>query len=430
MHQHSNGTIAQLGSPRCGDGTNYSFLVSRPEEKPQQGEKILIELTGGGACWDELTCNLQQSWLSFPQWLSSFVGTSCSGLGGNLLCAKSIGSTDFSEYTTVIIPYCTQDVHLGDEPNTSYGVQHVGAHNMYRTLQWIFENFPNPSDIFITGCSAGGTPLPVVYDLINTHYNNAMVGGENLVEIDVIIDSSVFLTPSHFLENYMPNWNVGTILNKIGFDFDAYKDKESFPSELLDHALQRSKETDQFGFVSHDADQVSLYYYRMMKSGSLLDLFGRGRLLSSTDPGLDTKDESATSTSNFRRRMNDDIESQWWSELNNSMTLAMNGHNNFDAFVMDGEGHCSFSLNVPLQYEGFEEWASTIMEQDLSIIMQLENESTTPALSTNSSIVPAGPPATDPTAAANNMAAQQASSSFAITAIIMLTLRFLSSHAR
>lgn len=48
---HTNiddGTFAPLGQPRCGDGSNYSFLVSRPENLSEVGgEKILIELSGG-----------------------------------------------------------------------------------------------------------------------------------------------------------------------------------------------------------------------------------------------------------------------------------------------------------------------------------------------------------------------------------------------
>ena len=42
-----DGSFAPLGQPRCGDGSNYSFLVSRPEKLPETGEKILIELSGG-----------------------------------------------------------------------------------------------------------------------------------------------------------------------------------------------------------------------------------------------------------------------------------------------------------------------------------------------------------------------------------------------
>ena len=85
----------------------------------------------------------------------------------------------------------TQDVHIGDAPNISYDggsdfVNHVGAHNMIRTLNWIFNNFPNPTHIFLTGCSAGGTAVPIAYDLMNKHYNSFLRGGPRAVNINAI----------------------------------------------------------------------------------------------------------------------------------------------------------------------------------------------------------------------------------------------------
>jgi len=459
-------TRSRMEQPRCGDGTNYSFLVSRPEKQQQPSspskEKIFIEFSGGGACWDDLTCKLQSSWLTFPSWFNSVVGSSCSELGEMLLCAKTLGDTDFSEYTTVLIPYCTQDVHLGDEPNASYDggsniIQHVGAHNMYRTLKWVFDNFPDPSHIFLTGCSAGGTPLPVVYDLINSHYNS---GGRGQPSVSVIADSPVFLTPSYFLQNSLPNWNVGTIMKMIGFDFDMYKNEESFPLDLLEYSLERSNKNDKWGFVTHNNDQISLWYYSLMGGSSLGDLFDGGRqLLSPKQDDLGT----------LNRKLAEEMQSQWWTELNSSMTLAANDHSNFDIFVMEGNGHCGFGLNTPLKYTGFEEWASTIVKEHDAPIMVADGPLESPS---NSSLSPTAaglpsamipntntivkendapvmvadgpfesplnsslsPTAADPPSAMipnnetmSNVAASQASSSFATTAVVMLTMRFLSS---
>lgn len=78
-------------------------------------KKIIVEFQGGGACWDQSTCEMQQAYLSFPDYYDSFVGMSCSEIeygaavqGGNplsLLCAKSVGGTDFTEYNTIVVPY-------------------------------------------------------------------------------------------------------------------------------------------------------------------------------------------------------------------------------------------------------------------------------------------------------------------------------------
>ena len=315
-----------LGQPRCGDGSNFSFIVSRPPEDKQGNgrEKIVIELSGGGACWDTISCAMQSMFLSFPQeWLGLLVGKSCSSFNdwmGSMLCSKTVGGIDFSEYTFVMIPYCTQDVHLGDEPSTDYGVRHVGGHNLYRTLTWIFDNFPDPSHIFITGCSAGATPLPVVYDLINSHYRE---NGKQ-VQINGIADSPVYLTPSYFLENGLQQWNVETILNMIGFDYDTYKSDEDFPSAVLDHTLDDSKPTDKLGFVLHDGDAVSLLYYAFMTGGAEFgsDLFDR----------------------NLRRQLNTDIQSEWWAEISDSMSTLTNEHTNFHSFIIEGTDHCTFGL--------------------------------------------------------------------------------------
>ncbi len=92
----------------------------------------------------------------------------------------------------------TQDVHLGDASNISYDgdniVRHVGAHNMIRTLNWVFSNFPNPTNIFLTGCSAGGTAVPIAYDLINKHYNSFLKGGSRSVNINTISEFYLYST--------------------------------------------------------------------------------------------------------------------------------------------------------------------------------------------------------------------------------------------
>ena len=77
-----------------------------------------------------------------------------------------------------------------------------------------------------------------------------------MTNIDLIADLPLFLTPVALPPKLLPNWNMGTILNKIDFDFDAYKDKENFLDENLDYALQMSKETDQFGFVLHSVKRI------------------------------------------------------------------------------------------------------------------------------------------------------------------------------
>ena len=329
-HQLSDGkTFATLGQPRCGDGSNFAFYVTRPEQ-PQEEDKILIEFTGGGACWNMSTCSMQSFMLKLPAF-DFVLGMSCSDVGKiadassgwDILCARTVGQSDFTEYNTVVVPYCTQDVHLGDAEAQYNGlnVQHVGAHNTYRTLQWVFDHFENPAHIVLTGCSAGATPLPAIYHMVNEHYK---AKGHN-VEIEVVADSPVYLTPPNFMENNFDSWNHGTFMKSIGFDYDAHKQDMHYATAVLDYVLDNGDDNDGFGMFTHNIDGVSLLYYKAMG--------GEG----------DTE--------------------EWWGEMNTSWSQLKNQHENFDVFISDASGHCSSGLYIPNQQPDFEKWVSNIIEQ-------------------------------------------------------------------
>jgi len=348
----------QFGQPTCGDGSDFSFFFSRPLKQLVNDRKVLIEFQGGGACWDANTCDMQKEYLSVAESYDGFVGMSCSEVeygaatqGGyplSMLCAKQIGETDFREYNYIVVPYCTQDVHIGDSFDVSYEdgstIHHAGAHNMMSVLRWVFRNFPNPSHIFLTGCSAGGTAVPVAYSVLDRHYNTLLRGGRN-VQINAIMDSSVYLTPSYFLQNYFPNWKPESLVKKkLHFNFDKYQYQENYPDVLWEHVLKRGSNRDNWGFVTHSSDPVSLMYYQYMS--------GKGG-----------EDGDRRLVGDERSLENDNSESQWWTEINNSMQYVKARHKNVDFYVIDSEGHCSFGLYYPLQEEVFQTWASPIVKE-------------------------------------------------------------------
>ncbi len=216
----------------------------------------------------------------------------------------------------------------------------------------------------------------MVYDLINRHYQKVAAaspsswnattttttrsesggGGidDGVVNIDVIADSSVFLTPEYFLDNYISNWNLGTIMDAIDFDFDSYKNQTNFSVAILDHVLDRSKSTDDVAYTFHDADQISQYYYKMMNGTTLSELFDDGgRKLSSMSSSLPSTagqylpivHREIITPATLHRGLNDDVfQSQWWTELNNTISLAGVGHSNFHVNFMNGTGHCNYGL--------------------------------------------------------------------------------------
>ena len=244
------------------------------------------------------------------------------------------------------------------------------------------------------------------------------------------------------MKNYLSTWNIRTILDKIDFDFEAYRFNESFPYAVLDHVLERSKKTDDIGYVSHDADGISLYYYKIMSEG-ISGLFGRDRELSSAEQDMYKMSKMAQPS--LHRKMNDEDDPvliDWWQKMNNSMTLAESTHINFDSFVMEGDGHCSFGLNVPLEYEGFKDWLANLLDED-EVNMgedktEVDNPTTeststgTASTTSNADIIPttnASMVDTTPTGSETNdisTAAGQVSSSFSILVMCVLSWKILS----
>ena len=356
-----------LGHPGCGDGSAFAFYVARPPQRKDNQNKIMIEFAGGGACWDSNTCDRQQSYLAFPEQWNDFVGLSCSeleagmqsqGKSVSMLCAKSLGDTDLTGYTTLVVPYCTQDVHSGDNVVTydnnadddnggggdsSQTVVHRGAHNMMAVLRYVYKNFKNPERIVLTGCSAGGTALPLAYHLLHKHYNRLLGVPTGSTQISVIADSPVYLTPEYFLEDAFDNWNPWTLVHRLGVSqylFNKWRYDEAYPTLLWDYILRQGSNRDQWGFVQHTDDPVSQAYYQWM-SGNGGDGDGRNR-----------------------RRLDDDSAAEWWSQLSGSLDTIQAKHPNVHTYFMDQEeGHCTFGLYYGLQESGFEEWAADILQE-------------------------------------------------------------------
>ena len=275
-------TNAELGQPLCGDGGEFAFYFSKPaKSKANGGAKLIVELLGGGACWSADTCNQQQDQLKFPEFYDSLLGYSCSEVAAafksnnnnepiSMLCASTVGNVDLSTYSTVIIPYCTQDVHIGDSEASYNGynsvVYHHGAHNVKQTLEWVFKNFPSPENVILTGCSAGATALPVVYSYMHSKYNSLFK--RRSTQISVLADSATYLTPPIFLRNYFDNWKPSTVFNRLNYKEEYSEDEDgTFSTDLWDYIINQGDSRDGWAFISHTEDPVSSYYYELMGQG-------------------------------------------------------------------------------------------------------------------------------------------------------------------
>ena len=403
-------STSSLGPPICGDGSPFSFYYTSPIRR-RSSNKILIEFLGGGACWDADTCEYNALRLTFPYDLDNYVGLSCSEIQAgieqngndnkanydqdvpvNMLCAQQFDDRlDLREYHTIIVPYCTQDTYMGDNSITYDDgtlVHHRGARNLLSVLEWVYQNFPHPDHIVLTGCSAGGTALPIAYDLVHHHYNTFVNGGGRKhhrpqTPVSTLMDSPVYLTPSYFLEYGLPHWNVQPIMQKARFNYNKYGHSEDYSSRVVSHILKRGSKRDPFGFITHNSDPVSLaYFQRMSKSyaddddnhnnnnnnndddGNNNNNDDDGNNNNDDDGGYNNNDDNNDDANNrFLEDEEEATEEEWWSELSTSIAAVTSKHKNTDTYVIDGEGHCSFGLYYA-QLEGgddFRAWASNLL---------------------------------------------------------------------
>ncbi len=136
-------TWFEIPDTSCRDGSPTGIgLNLNPASK-----KMVIYLEGGGACFNIATC--AQNPAKVPRQSHS---------GGILDRSKT--DNPVADWNQVYVPYCTGDVHSGNNPSAdvqSVGTQKfVGYANMGIFLKRLASTFPATEQILLTGVSAGG----------------------------------------------------------------------------------------------------------------------------------------------------------------------------------------------------------------------------------------------------------------------------------
>jgi hypothetical protein len=154
--------------------------------------RVLIYLEGGGACWSDLTCytlmtaSYFTSGYSQSDFTAESTDTSYLAEAGGFFDRTST-SNPFQNYSYVYVPYCTGDVHAGNNI-VQYGTntaKHVGYANMTAFLERIVPTFPSAERVYIAGSSAGG------YGAIYNWWQTQQAFGS--IRVDMIDDSGTLL---------------------------------------------------------------------------------------------------------------------------------------------------------------------------------------------------------------------------------------------
>lgn len=183
------------GDTICARGNEFSFFYH-----PGNDDNIVIDFVGGGACWSAQTCDERMP--TFTDSVESLISRLLDGVSGIYDHENVLNPVN--DWSHVVIPYCTGDIHWGDnvmtygEPGKEFTVFHKGAVNAKAVLEWTMEKY-TPSKIFLTGTSAGGYASIYWLPYIREHAPQA-----NIIQFS---DSAVGVATDDFFQQCSPIWN-------------------------------------------------------------------------------------------------------------------------------------------------------------------------------------------------------------------------------
>jgi len=184
------------GNTICSKGSPFRFFVRAGDPN-----KVVIDFRGGGACWDLLTCGFNEQNPTFSEEAGTLDQLMAFG-------ERGIYDTDNMEnplrdYTLIHIPYCTGDIHWGDNVQMylpGVTLNHRGGVNARAVLEWVNTHYTTPNDIFVNGCSAGAYGAVFHSAQIADTYPDA--------QIAVFSDSGAGIITDDFFEVSLPNWGA------------------------------------------------------------------------------------------------------------------------------------------------------------------------------------------------------------------------------
>lgn len=241
------------GDTVCSDGSPFRYFVYTGSS-----ERVLVYMQGGGACWNDLTCALggSMSPQSCPTEAEFLEGVDSHRYDGVL--DQTNPDNPFLGWTIVYVPYCTSDIHWGQNTKEYAGglVQHhMGFVNASSAMNWIYEHRPNPDMVVASGCSAGGYGALLHSTYLAEHYPTAAVR--------VLVDSAAGVTAGTFIADAMEVWNArpgmpAFIPALANADFSTITFQQVF-SAIASHFPQH-----RYALYSPTNDELQIFIYKAM----------------------------------------------------------------------------------------------------------------------------------------------------------------------
>lgn len=191
----------------CDEGTPTGIGIN-----PGTSPNVLLFLMGGGACWDYSTCITVGFAAHGPFQKADFDGFT-RGFSGIL--DRKNPDNPAPDWTYVFVPYCTGDVHAGDNEvvyssgNDSQTYRHRGRRNLEAFIKRVAGTFPGAPKVVISGSSAGGYGAAFGFPIARRYFPDA--------KVYLLDDSGPPLMgsaiPDSFRAAWYKNWNLGPVLD-------------------------------------------------------------------------------------------------------------------------------------------------------------------------------------------------------------------------
>lgn len=191
----------------CADGTATGIGVNLTDKS----SRVLMFLQGGGACWDALTCYSLQTSVHITGGYkeADFTSEQAMYLKSGFF-DRADPTNPFKDYSMVYVPYCTGDIHGGNNIADYNGKKtyHVGFKNMQAYLSRLVPTFASADRVYLSGVSAGG------YGAAINWWQTQEAFGK--VRVDMIDDSGTMLAPMYtnpaYAKAQRTNWNLDATL--------------------------------------------------------------------------------------------------------------------------------------------------------------------------------------------------------------------------
>ena len=233
---------------KCRNGSETGIAIN----PNSSSSEVMIFLEGGGACYNGITCAQNPS--SFGQ--SSFNSWQSNG-GTRGVFDRTQASNPVRDWNYVYVPYCTGDVHAGNNPGGNPGLgpqQYVGYRNIGLYLQRIVPTFPSATRVLLTGVSAGGFGAAANYDRVSIAFGT--------IPVHMLDDSGPPMSDTYITGCLQDNWR-----QLWGFDSTLLADCGSACPNNDDYVLDFVKylankySNRRLGLIESTQDTVIRFFY-------------------------------------------------------------------------------------------------------------------------------------------------------------------------